>query len=87
MGRIGPSRTVTTIVGTSEAVDTREESEEGTLDVAKLSEAFASAAQQAIDDDLVGPGKTAWFELSFIEVELANQHPRTVKVGLTPKSS
>jgi len=85
VGRVGTGGERKTFFGQSEAVDTRGESEEGSLDVAKLSEALASAAQQAIDAHLVGPGKSAWFEVSFIEVELANQHPRTVRVGVTLK--
>ena len=54
---------------------------------AKLSEALSSAAQQAIEADLVGSGKTAWFDITSLEVELANQHPKTFKVGVTKKDS
>ena len=32
-----------------------------------------------------GPEKTAWFDITSMEVELANQHPKTFKVGVTPK--
>ena len=56
---------------------------EGGLDVAKLNEALASAAEQAIEAGLVGPGKNAWVRITFIDVELANQHPRTVRVGVS----
>ncbi len=84
-GRVGDGEVVETFVGVSEAVDSRDEEGNGALDVAKLSEAFASAAQQAIDKHLVGPGKSAWFRIDFIEVELANQHPKTVRIGVTPK--
>lgn len=82
MGRVGTGERVESFVGVSEAVDTRDT--DGALDVAKLSEALASAAQQAIDAGLVGPGKTAWVRLSFIDIELANQHPKTVRIGVTP---
>jgi hypothetical protein len=82
MGRVGQGETVTSFIGVSEAVDTRGESEGG-LDVAKLNEALASAAQQAIDAGLVASDKTAWVRITFIDVELANQHPRTVRVGVS----
>ena len=56
---------------------------------AKLSEAFASAAEQAIEAGLIGgvdeDGKpiTRWFEVTRLEVELGNQHPKTVKATVT----
>jgi hypothetical protein len=86
MGRVARGETVTSFVGVSEAVDTRDENE-GMLDVAKLNEALQSAAEQAIEAGLVGPGQTAWVRITFIDVELANQHPRTVRVGVTPIGS
>jgi hypothetical protein len=86
MGRVGDGQRVESFVGVSEAVDTRGETD-GTLDVAKLSEALASAAQQAINAGIVGPGKTVWVRLDFIDIELANQHPKTVRIGVTPLGS
>jgi len=53
---------------------------------AKLSEAFASAAEQAIEAGVIGEGPdgtTAWFEVTRLEVELGNQHPKTVKATVT----
>lgn len=50
---------------------------------AELTEAFASAAGQAIAAGVIGEGpegRTAWFEVTRLEVELGNQHPKTVKV-------
>lgn len=52
---------------------------------AKLSEALSSAAAEAIRAGLVGNGKTAWFDITTLEVELANQHPKTFRVGVTPQ--
>jgi hypothetical protein len=49
-----------------------------------LNEALESAAGLAIDAELIDSVRTAWFEIAFIEVELGNQHPRTMKVGVTP---
>ena len=57
---------------------------------AKLSEAFESAAGEAIRDGVIGEGsegQTAWFQVTMLEVELGNQHPKTLKVGVTPISS
>jgi hypothetical protein len=86
MGEPVRGETVQTFVGVSKAIDKRGESE-GTLDVAKLSEALQSAAEQAIDAGLVGPDQTLWVRLSFLDVELANQHPKTVRIGVTPLGS
>jgi hypothetical protein len=53
---------------------------------AKLSEAFASAAEQAIEAGIIGGEdehgnpRTAWFQITNLEVELGNQHPKTVRV-------
>jgi hypothetical protein len=82
MGVPGTGETVQTFVGVSDAVG--EDDKPETLDVAKLNEALQSAAAQAIAAGLVGPGKTAWVRISFLDVELANQHPKTVRVGVTP---
>jgi hypothetical protein len=50
-----------------------------------LNQALESAAERAIAAGLIKPGPqgTAWFELTFVEVELGNQHPRTFKAGVT----
>ena len=56
-------------------------------DPAKLSEALSSAAAAAIDAGLVGSDRTAWFDVTSIEVELANQHPKTLRVGVTQKDT
>ena len=58
-------------------------------DPAKLTDALRSAAQEAIDAGLIRraegdeEAQTQWFEVTSIEVELANQHPKTFKVGVT----
>ena len=54
-------------------------------DPAKLSEALRSAAAAAIDAGIVASDKTAWFDITSVEVELANQHPKTLRVGVTQK--
>lgn len=74
MGRARTGRKVQTFIGESEVF-------EG--EPAKLSEAFASAAEQAIEAGLIDEGtggRTAWFQVTKIEVELGNQHPKTVRV-------
>jgi hypothetical protein len=79
MGEPGDGDQVTTYIGISRAKD-------GVS--AKLSEAFESAAGQAIRDHVIGEGPdgaTAWFQVTLLEVELGNQHPKTVKVGVTKK--
>ncbi len=50
-----------------------------------LNEALESAALKAIAAGVISKGKKAWFDISFVEVELGNQHPRTFKVGVTQK--
>lgn len=82
MGEPVPGETVQTFIGVSRAIDKRDQ-DEG-IDVAKLSEALSSAAEQAIEAGLVGPGKTVWVRVSFLDIELANQHPKTVRIGVTP---
>jgi hypothetical protein len=52
-------------------------------DPAKLSEALSSAAAAAIKAGLVSSDKSAWFDVTSFEVELANQHPKTFRVGVT----
>jgi hypothetical protein len=52
---------------------------------AKLSEALSSAAAEAIRAGLVGGEQTAWFDITSLEVELANQHPKTFRVGVTQR--
>jgi hypothetical protein len=54
-------------------------------DPAKLSEALSSAAAAAIDAGLVASDRAAWFDVTSVEVELANQHARTLRVGVTQK--
>lgn len=58
-------------------------SEEG--EAPTLNEALESAAEKAIHAGLIAPNsnQTVWFDITFIEVELGNQHPRTFKVGVT----
>lgn len=78
MGEQGTGREKRTFVGVSHAIQGGEP--------AKLSEAFASAAEQAIAAGVIGEGpggKTAWFEVTKLEVELGNQHPKTVSVTVT----
>jgi hypothetical protein len=76
MGEPGQGGQLVTFFGTSEGRDGNP---------AKLSEALSSAAGEAIKAGLVGGGKTAWFDITTLEVELANQHPKTLRVGVTPK--
>ncbi len=76
MGRPGASGERKTFFGTSEG-------EEG--NPAKLSEALESAAAEAIKQKFVSKDQAAWFDITSMEVLLANQHPRTFKVGVTLK--
>ena len=76
MGDPGQGSELVTFFGISEGEDGNP---------AKLSEALSSAAAEAIRAGLVGGGKTAWFDITTLEVELANQHPKTFRVGVTPK--
>jgi hypothetical protein len=55
-----------------------------------LNEALESAALKAMshrleneDENLISGDRTAWFDISFVKVELGNQHPKTFKVGVT----
>ena len=50
-----------------------------------LNEALESAAGKVIEAGLIeeGSDQTVWFDISFVQVELGNQHPRTYKVGVT----
>jgi len=80
MGRVGDGGEVKTYIGISEA--------DGGVG-AKLSEALESAAGELIRDKLIGPDSpdpdgTVWLQVTLLEVELGNQHPRTLKVGVTP---
>lgn len=57
-----------------------------------LNEALESAALKAMayheefgGDPLIDAHRTAWFDISFVRVELGNQHPRTFSVGVTYK--
>lgn len=74
MGEPGPGGEGRTFFGVSTGTE---------RDPAKLSEALSSAAAAAIEAGLVGGEKTAWFDVTSIEVELANQHPKTLRVGVT----
>lgn len=76
MGEPGQGSQIVTFFGISEGVEGNP---------AKLSEALSSAAGEAIRAGLVGDGKTAWFDITTLEVELSNQHPKTFRVGVTPK--
>ncbi len=55
-----------------------------------LNEALESAALKAMayheefgGDPLIDSVRRAWFDISFVQVELGNQHPRTFSVGVT----
>jgi hypothetical protein len=82
MGTVQPARdTRPTFVGVAKA-----EGEEPPT----LNEALESAALKAMayheefgGEPLIGGERTAWFDVSFVRVELGNQHPRTFKVGVT----
>ena len=79
MGEPDTGDEVTTYIGISRAAN-------GVS--AKLSEAFESAAGAALRAHLIGEGptgQTKWFQVTMLEVELGNQHPKTVKVGVTLK--
>ena len=82
MGTVQPGgNTRPTFVGVAKA-----ESEEPPT----LNEALESAALKAMayheefgGDPLISADRTAWFDISFVKVELGNQHPRTFNVGVT----
>jgi hypothetical protein len=78
---VEPGETRPTFVGVATATD-------GVAPT--LNEALESAALKAMghrleneDENLISGAKTAWFDISFVKVELGNQHPRTFKVGVT----
>jgi hypothetical protein len=78
--RPNPPDPVQTFFGESEAFEGNP---------AKLSEAFESAAGKLIEAKLIGPDApdptaTVWLQVTTLEVELGNQHPKTVRVGVTP---
>lgn len=50
---------------------------------ARLGEALESAAAEAVKSQLVTPDRTEWFSLSGVEVEIANQHVKTMKATIT----
>jgi flavin-binding protein dodecin len=54
-------------------------------DSATLDEALASAAAKVVGDRLVTPDQTVWFDIVSMQVEIANQHVRTYRVGITPQ--
>lgn len=76
MGTVGPGEQRTIFIGEARA------SSEAHEDAPTLNEAFESAAGQALEAGIIGPGQTAMFDVLFIEVELGNQHPRTYRVGV-----
>ena len=79
MGTVGPGEQRTIFVGEARASS---EDHEG---APTLNEALESAAGQAIEAGIIGPGRTAMFDVLFIEVELGNQHPRTYRIGVAEK--
>ena len=76
MGRVGDSELRPVIIGVAEA-----DGEEPPT----LNEALESAALRAIEEGFITNERPkVWFKIKFVEVELGNQHPRTMKVGVTP---
>jgi hypothetical protein len=74
MGKVAPGSERRTFVGRSDG--TRD-------DPAKLSEALQSAADQIVEAQLVSGDQTMWFDVTSLEVEIANQHVKTFKAGVT----
>ncbi len=52
-----------------------------------LNEALESAAGAAIRAGVISSTRTAWFDLTAVEVELGNQHPRTLRVKVTEQET
>ena len=75
MGRPTKGDKQVTFIGIAEGDDS---------DPAKLTDALRSAAAEAIAAGLVSADKSAWFRITSVEVELANQHPKTFRVEVTP---
>lgn len=76
MGRVGDGELRPIIVGVAEA--------DGEVPPT-LNEALESAALKAIEEGIITNQRPkVWFKIKFVEVELGNQHPRTMKVGVTP---
>lgn len=79
--KLRPAEEVTTIIGVAEA-DGR--------DAPTLNDALESAAGKAIELGIIkrageGEPQTAWFDITFVEVQLGNQHPKAIKIGVTPQ--
>lgn len=79
MGTVKPGTKITTFVGLAESSSGDHEG------APTLNQAFESAAGEAMRAGIIGGDATAWFDVTFIEVELGNQHPRAYKVGVTQK--
>jgi len=50
---------------------------------ATLDEALMSAAEQAVDSEVVNREQSVWFDIVSLEVEIGNQHVKTYVAGLT----
>jgi hypothetical protein len=48
-----------------------------------LDEALMSAAAKIVEEGIVSGQDTLWFNVTTIEVEIANQHVKTCKVGVS----
>lgn len=75
MGRASQGEERRTFVGISEATDEE--------NPATLAEALQSAAAKVVDAGVVTSGSPQWFTLTSLEVEIANQHVKTFKAGVT----
>ena len=74
MGELQLGRERRTFVGISEG---------SVSDPARLDEALSSAAAKIVGERIVSGEDTLWFNVTSIEVEIANQHVKTCKVGVT----
>jgi hypothetical protein len=82
--KLRPGQKIPTIVGEAEAAGG---------EAPTLNDALESAAAKAIelgiirraDDPESEAPETVWFDIRFVEVELGNQHPKAIKVGVTPQ--
>jgi hypothetical protein len=81
--KLRPGQTIPTIVGEAAAAGG---------EAPTLNDALESAAGKAIelgiirraDDTESEAPETFWFDIRFVEVELGNQHPKAIKIGVTP---
>lgn len=74
MGKVVPGSERRTFVGRSEGTPD---------DPARLDEALQSAADDIVRAGIVSGDQPVWFSVTSLEVEMANQHVKTFRVGVT----